>query len=109
MTMINDIILTGPPRSGTTLACYLLNKTDDTIALHEPMNLKMFPDAETGVRSTRQFFVDMRKSLLEKGEAISKVSEGKIPSNPFGDVVKSGRESIVKKGPVHFDKQLSNN
>jgi len=105
--MGNDTILTGPPRSGTTLACYLLNKTADTIALHEPMNLQMFPDRKTGLQSARSFFPEMRASLLENGTAISKVSEGMIPANPFGDTGEGGRSSIVRKGSVHFDKKLS--
>ncbi len=105
--MHSDIILTGPPRSGTTLACFLLNKLPDTIALHEPMNLQMFPDRQTGLGSVRSFFQEMRKSLLHNGMAISKVSEGMIPSNPFGDSGEGGRESIVKKGLIHFDKPLT--
>jgi hypothetical protein len=105
--MGNDIILTGPPRSGTTLACYLLNKFPETIALHEPMNLQMFPDKIYGLKAVQRFFSEMRKFLLEKGMAISKVSEGAIPTNPFGDKGEKGRDSIVKKDFIFFDKPLS--
>lgn len=32
-----NVVLTGLPRSGTTLACRLLNLLPDTVALHEPI------------------------------------------------------------------------
>lgn len=105
--MSSDIILTGPPRSGTTLACFLLNKVTDTVALHEPMSLQMFPDLFSGLASVKSFFPEMRKSLIENRLALSKVSHGSIPANPFGDAGDKGRASIVKKELIRFDKPLS--
>lgn len=35
-------LLTGIPRSGTTLACKILNELENTIALHEPLNPSSF-------------------------------------------------------------------
>ncbi len=105
--MNTNIILTGPPRSGTTLTCFLLNKVPNTIALHEPMNLQMFANVNAGISSVQSFFPEMRKSLLESGLALSKGSLGSIPANPFGDKGEKGRASIVKKELVHFDKPLS--
>lgn len=102
-----NIILTGPPRSGTTLACFLLNKVANTVALHEPMNLRMFPDRETGVQSIAAFFQEMRQSLLANGMALAKVSGDKIPDNPFQRTEGGQRLSIVQKGAVHFDKPLT--
>ncbi len=102
-----NIILTGPPRSGTTLACYLLNKAPDTVALHEPMNLRMFPDPEGGLLSIASFFREMRHSLLTDGTAVAKVAGDKIPDNPFQQVEGGRRQSIVQKGAVFFDKTLS--
>ena len=37
-----DVVLTGPPRSGTTLACHMLNKLPGTVALHEPIPPRRF-------------------------------------------------------------------
>ncbi len=105
--MSNDIILTGPPRSGTTLACSLLNELPNTAALHEPMNLKMFPDPVTALEETQHFFVRMRTSILETGTALSKVKGGSIPSNPFADDRTSERSSIVSKGTLRFEKSFS--
>lgn len=103
----NNIILTGPPRSGTTLACHLLNKVDNTVALHEPMNLKMFPDPERGLANIDSFYADMRASLLRDGKALSKVADGVIPDNPFESQSDGKRQSTVQKGEVSFDKPLS--
>lgn len=35
-----NVVLTGLPRSGTTLVCYLLNKLPDTVALSEAFTLR---------------------------------------------------------------------
>jgi hypothetical protein len=101
-----NIILTGPPRSGTTLSCFLLNQLPNTIALHEPMNLGMFQSQEQGLEETQQFFAAMRQSLLTEGKALSKVKAGAIPSNPFGKAEQGKRASTVKKDWIHFDKPL---
>ena len=104
----SNYILTGPPRSGTTLSCYLLNKLPNVVALHEPMNIRMFPEPQTGLQNTATFFGQMRDSLLTTGIAISKVKDGMIPANPFENKAEKGsRKSIVKKGEVKFDKTLS--
>lgn len=101
-----NIILTGPPRSGTTLSCFLLNQLPNTIALHEPMNLQLFQSQEQGLEETRSFFTAMRDSLLTEGKALSKVKAGAIPSNPFGKAEQGRRASLVRKDWVHFDKPL---
>jgi len=91
-----NIILTGPPRSGTTLSCHLLNKLTNVVALHEPMNLKMFPTKEEGLKNIPLFFEEMRTLILEKGKAISRVKDGQIPDNPFQSGSES-RKSTVRK------------
>jgi hypothetical protein len=40
----HDIVLTGVPRSGTTLTCSLLDKLDNTVALREPMYARDIAD-----------------------------------------------------------------
>jgi len=34
-----NVLITGTPRSGTTLICSLVNKLPDTVAVHEPTNV----------------------------------------------------------------------
>ena len=102
--MANNIILTGPPRSGTTLACSLLNQVPNTAALHEPMNLRMFPSPEGALDKIEQFFGVMRSSILENGTALSKIKGQAIPANPFTNKPGGERASVVQKGLLHFDK-----
>lgn len=108
--MKSNIILTGPPRSGTTLTCFLLNKVKDVIALNEPMNLRMFPDKTEGLQRTRDFFQEMRTSLLDDGTAIARQVDGRIPDNifPLQSIEGSDlRQNIATKGRVRFDKELT--
>jgi hypothetical protein len=82
-SMKENIILTGPPRSGTTLTCHLLNQLEDVVALHEPMNLSHFPSREEAMANLSSFFREMRQLILTEGKAISRIQDGKIPTNPF--------------------------
>jgi hypothetical protein len=105
----NNYILTGPPRSGTTLTCYLLNKIENTVALHEPMRLSMFENPEAALGAVFDFFKSSRDSLLHSGKALSRIAGDKIPDNPFTDSKEGLRKSIVKKDWVEFDKPLTEN
>lgn len=106
-----DIILTGIPRSGTTLTCALLNRLPQTVALHEPMN----PHDLTGLQyphefleSVADFFASQRCSLFATGMAVSKVRGGIVPDNPFGPIADHAgmRHSTIDTQVVHFNKQL---
>ena len=109
---MRNVLITGTPRSGTTLLCSLLNKLPDTVALHEPMNVWEFPncpDAAAIADVIERFCRDTRKSLLEKGVAVSKHVGGLIPDNVAADQVnRSGtRLRHTEHGPVRIDKPLS--
>jgi hypothetical protein len=109
-----DIILTGVPRSGTTLACHLLNRLPETVALHEPFSLGSLRRSRLSRRVRRgavlgeidAFFQDTRRSLLERGIAVSKQAGGAVPDNPIGaaeDAVRRplpGRlRGLMRRGP----------
>lgn len=107
-----DVILTGIARSGTTLACTLLNQHPDTVALHEPMSPRMLvglsvPEGVNG--RVAAFFATQRRSLLEHGEASSRVIDGKIPDNPYAATPGPNglRTSVVREGVVRVDKPLT--
>ena len=107
-----DILITGTPRSGTTLMCHLLNKVDDCVALHEPMKVKEFAllDSHAEVSPVIQDFCDsQRRSLLEHGRAISKNVGGAVPDNPYGsEKGESGlRQSQASKSEIAIDKPLT--
>jgi hypothetical protein len=106
-----DIILTGIPRSGTTLACSLLNRLPQSIALNEPIqpgNLPADGDAAACLETIGAYFAAQRTRLLEHGLATSKAKDGRVPDNPFGTARGADglRSSTVKLGDVRFDKPL---
>ena len=110
---MRNVLITGTPRSGTTLLCSLLNKLPDTVALHEPMNVWEFPNcpnADAIADVIERFCSQTRKSLLEKGIAVSKHVGGLIPDNVAADQVnRSGtRLRHTEHGPVRIEKPLSN-
>ena len=110
---MRNVLITGTPRSGTTLLCSLLNKLPDTVALHEPMNVWEFPNcpnADTIADVIGRFCSQTRTSLLEKGIAVSKHVGGLIPDNVAADQVnRSGtRLRHTEHGPVRIEKPLSN-
>ncbi|MEM1319716.1 MAG: hypothetical protein AAGG75_05630 [Bacteroidota bacterium] len=102
----NNIILTGVPRSGTTLACFLLSQLPETLALNEPMSLKGSHDRPSAVQLIDQFYAETRQSVLEKGEARARATlDGKMTDNNFA--VKQGqRTKLVQKQTIKIDKSL---
>lgn len=110
--MSNNVLVTGTPRSGTTLTCHLLNKLRDTVALHEPMRVKSFAEFEDHAeicRSIERFCDEQRESIHTRRRAISKGVGGVVPDNPFGaDRSDTGlRQTIASRGEVVVDKELS--
>ncbi|MBA2519526.1 MAG: sulfotransferase domain-containing protein [Chloroflexia bacterium] len=112
MSRVTDVVLTGVPRSGTTLTCALLNKLPDTVALHEPMQGMDHGDP-TDPRDVsgrvERFFDEQRASLLTGGRALSRNIDGVVPDNPFGDELsaKGVRRQLDSQGEILVDKELS--
>jgi hypothetical protein len=80
------LLMTGVPRGGTTLACQLLGRCRDAVALFEPMDVATLPgDRPAALDAIAAFCGDARASLLADGTAPSKQREGAVPDNPFGD------------------------
>ena len=75
-----NVLITGIPRGGTTLACELLNDVPDTVALDEPMRPKVAGGAgSSGICDAVQSFCEQtRRSLLRDGQAITKQVEGRV-------------------------------
>ena len=107
----NDIIITGIPRSGTTLTCHLLNKLPEVVALYEPMHPPKFFGAtfDEIIKEIRRFFKAQRDSLLNNGTAISKSASGAVPDNPVGkfDERTGEREVIINGRTIFVTKPLS--
>jgi Sulfotransferase family len=107
---MRNVLITGMPRSGTTLVCSLLNKLPDVVALHEPMNVWEFANCRSGDEigaMVETFCGESRKSLLEKGFAVSKHVGGKVRDNSTV-VDRAGKRSRqTEHGRIEIDKPLS--
>lgn len=107
-----DIILTGVPRSGTTLVCRLLNGLPDTVALHEPIKVTTFAqlaDDEAVGRHVGAVFAQMRESILTNNMATSRNVEGIVRDNAFEDrPSESGRRPRRdRRGEIRIEKPLT--
>ena len=106
-----NILITGIPRSGTTLVCSLLNKVPDVVALHEPMDVWDFAkcrDAAALAGMIENFCNDARRSLREHGFAISKHVGGEIRDNSAADQA-GERVRQTEHGKIFIEKPLSEN
>lgn len=110
MSTGRDIILTGVPRSGTTLSCRLLNDASHVVALFEPMQVELLPaDAPAAaVAQIREFLAQSRSQLLRDGSCWSQHVDGQVPDNP----VSSRREQDGRRihqavrGQIRIEKPL---
>ncbi len=98
----HDVILTGIPRSGTTLACLLLSQIPDFVALNETASYKSYSSALRGVP---EFYQQTRESILKRGVAVARAVDGKMTDNHFSNE-KGGRKKLVKKQEIRIEKEL---
>jgi len=107
-----EVLLTGIPRSGTTLCCQLLDKLPDVVALHEPMDTRRLFDSPDGPKVREiiaRFLARSRRDALERGVARTKHVGGKVPDNVMSSEVdeKGERHKITTKGEVTIGKPLT--
>jgi hypothetical protein len=107
-----NIVLTGLPRSGTTLACYLLNDLPNTVALLEPFEAGRFagllPEREAVADAMERWYGKTRRRALRKGEVTTRHVGGKIPDNPFGPQSEGEepRQWLASKGRIRIGKEI---
>jgi hypothetical protein len=104
-------LLTGLPRSGTTLTCALLNEFPDTLALAEPLALSGDGDREKAMADIETFIRATRKSAVSEGVATSKHLDGVILGNfaeaPSLTEGRRLRQVLVTHGEIRIEKALS--
>lgn len=87
MTEMNktNIVLTGLPRSGTTLTCHMLNRLPNTVALHEPITYGKFEPGndEVILEGIEEFYKRMRRMIHKEKVAFSKEMEGQITDKDY--------------------------
>jgi hypothetical protein len=102
-------LLTGLPRSGTTLTCALLNEFDNTLALPEPIQLERHGDRQRAVHEIDAFVAETRRNVLDFGTAVTKHVDGAIRDN-FVDAPTGApglRQPRANHGVVQVTKPLS--
>lgn len=104
-----NVILTGVPRSGTTMACRLLSEYPDVIALNEPLERELFPDRTSALRNIQESFVRFRTSLRKKGLALARIGEEGRPVDNAYSETSGRRERVIERREIKFDKALSPN
>ena len=108
-----NIVLTGVPRSGTTLTCYLLNKLPTCVALHEPLSpLELVgQDRPALVEATKNFFYEQRQQILDTGQALSKSVAGEVPDNSMAgfDSATGKRVRVLDGKHIAIKKKLNEN
>ena len=70
IAMNRNLIITGIPRSGSTLTCSLLDRLPDVVALNETMNvggLLALPDADSRVQAISDYFAETRRTIDRTG------------------------------------------
>lgn len=107
----NAIVLTGIPRSGTTLVCYLLNTLPGVVALDEPMDVRATfrtSDHDQIRKRISHFFLDMRNSIQIHKRAISKNVKGRVTDNHGGayDEQSGARTFKGSRGEIAVEKEL---
>ena len=101
-------LLTGLPRSGTTLLCSLLNALPDSVALAEPMRIDI-TDPDMLLAAVESFVRQTREDALSKGSVPGKLINGAIGDNFVVRTAKQSglRRSVAKIGLMPVGKPLS--
>lgn len=101
-----NIILTGIPRSGTTLACKILGEVENQIALNEPIAGKFFKTGLAGEKVIDNAFSNYRTTLWKKGIAPVRAKNGTIIDNAYSEG-KGKREKQLQRIDMRFNKKLN--
>ncbi|WP_438865002.1 sulfotransferase domain-containing protein [Neptunicella sp.] len=104
-------LVTGIPRSGTTLCCKLLNQRSDVIALHEPIN----PSSFSKSISPNQAVVEIQHQIegfnhaIQHGLPFSHGAQGGLDiDNPVGNEQQRGiRQVVAKRGKIQLAPRLA--
>ncbi len=110
MPQIRELALTGIPRSGTTLACTIINRHPHALALAEPLDPNAWPiDFDAQLSVVRSEFIFLREHCLRTGRAPSRQRNGVIVDNFFYSVGTERRSyaadvaEVVIGKPLHRD------
>lgn len=105
-------LLTGIPRSGTTLATHLLNQLDDVVAMGEPLRPATLMPADGGsalLDALEVFFEEQRTSAVERGRVVAKVVDGTDVDNYVAtpDEADGLRQDVAARGTWVLDRPVT--
>lgn len=104
-------LLTGIPRSGTTLVCHLLSRLPDVVALHEPIRIADLPAGPVQglLDPLARFAAETRHRLITEATAQSKQIGGAVPDNPIAQEKSDDglRKAVNEIGTIGIAKPLS--
>jgi hypothetical protein len=110
MMSFHKTLLTGIPRSGTTLCCKLLNDRSDVIALHEPINPSDLPGSIAGQPAVANISlqIDSFANAIQAGLPFPHGDKGGLQiENPVGDANQSGvRQVVAKRGMIQLPPRM---
>lgn len=108
MSAVGTTLITGLPRSGTTLLCALLNKLPDTVALAEPLNPRG-TDAASSITQLNEFIADCRETALKQGTVVSKHFDGRIVDDFMEAAPRQSqlRRTLERSGQIQIENRLS--
>ena len=109
---MNNWLLTGIPRAGTSLCCRLAAQLPNTVALSEPIGSETFLDTEDpaeACRHIRQFLARTRRRILEEGLAESvhvqgRVDDDMVATNAVGSALRRPR---TQRGDIRIGKSVA--
>lgn len=106
-----DILLTGIPRSGTSLVCNILNEVKNCVALVEAMNVNDLIQIHSEIEryeKINEFFLESRMNILTKRSVKTKIINGATLDNTFSEAYQDGelRKNIIADGIIKIDKSL---
>lgn len=107
----HTVLITGLPRSGTTLVCSLLNQIPNTLALAEPIKIKKDGNRQHALSLIEEFITQSRSAALSQGTVMTKQMNGAIPDNWVEPPNSEGRlrKVLEEYGPLTISKALSPN
>jgi hypothetical protein len=100
-----NVILTGIPRSGTTLCCKILLGVNNQIALNEPIAANYFKNTLAPVKVVENAFKTYRKQLIKKQAVPVRTKAGLITDNAYS-IDGQIRKRVLERTLVNFDKNL---
>lgn len=103
----HTILLTGIPRSGTTLACKLIHQHSSAVALNEPFGPETFRDTiSTSVNLIIQGSKQIRQQIFKERKAPARTKNRAITDNAYDDQY-GKRVKVVTRSLIHIDKAIS--